>query len=117
MTMPDSVVPERLELDVSQGAVVVEFGTPWCGYCQAAQPLIRQVIDQAPGVRHVRVEDGKGKRLGRSYQVKLWPTLIFLRDGQERTRCVRPESRQMLEAALEHVLRDDSSATGMDDGI
>ncbi len=105
MTMPDSVVPERSELDTRQGPVVVEFGTPWCGYCKAAQPLIRAVIDQAPGVRHVRVEDGKGKRLGRSYQVKLWPTLIFLKDGQEQARCVRPDTRQVLEDALASILK------------
>ncbi|GHC25797.1 thiol reductase thioredoxin [Kushneria pakistanensis] len=104
MTIPDSVVPERSELDASQEPVVVEFGTPWCGYCKAAQPLIREVIDQADGVRHVRVEDGKGKRLGRSYQVKLWPTLIFLKDGQERARCVRPDTREALEAALASIL-------------
>lgn len=104
MTIPDSVVPKRSELDTSQGPVVVEFGTPWCGYCIAAQPLIQEVIDQAPGVRHVRVEDGKGKRLGRSYKIKLWPTLIFLQDGQEQARCVRPGTRQALEAALERIL-------------
>ena len=104
MTLPDSIVPKRSELDASQGPVVVEFGTPWCGYCRAAQPLIREVIDQTPGVRHVRVEDGKGKRLGRSYRIKRWPTLIFLRDGQEQARCVRPETRQVLQTALERIV-------------
>lgn len=104
MTTPDGVVPARSELDASKGPVVVEFGTSWCGYCKAAQPLIRKVIDQAPGVRHIRIEDGKGKRLGRSYQVKLWPTLIFLKDGQEQARCVRPDRSQILEAALERIL-------------
>ncbi|YCA16527.1 thioredoxin family protein [Kushneria sp. AK178] len=102
--MPDSVVPERDELDADTGPVVVEFGTPWCGYCRAAQPLITEVIDRAPGVRHVRVEDGKGKRLGRSYQVRLWPTLIFLKDGRERARCVRPADREALEQALAHIV-------------
>ncbi|BBI60986.1 hypothetical protein HSBAA_22920 [Vreelandella sulfidaeris] len=77
MTIPDSIVPKRSELDASQGPVVVEFGTPWCGFCRAAQPMIREVIDRNLGVRHISVEDGKGKRLGRTYQVKLWPTLIF----------------------------------------
>ncbi|WP_447045068.1 thioredoxin family protein [Vreelandella sp. H-I2] len=104
MTIPDSIVPKRSELDASQGPVVVEFGTPWCGYCLAAQPMIREVIDQNPGVRHISVEDGKGKRLGRTYQVKLWPTLIFLKNGQEQARCVRPATRQALEAALERIL-------------
>lgn len=104
MTQPDSVIPTRSELDASQGAVVVEFGTPWCGYCRAAKPLIEAVIDQSPGVRHMRIEDGSGKRLGRSYRVKQWPTLIFLKEGQEQARCVRPETRQALEAALERIV-------------
>ncbi|MFC0338157.1 thioredoxin 1 [Kushneria avicenniae] len=104
MTIPDSVVPERSELESSKGPAVVEFGTPWCGYCKAAQPLIDDVIGQAAGVWHVRVEDGKGKRLGRSYQVRLWPTLIFLKNGEEKARCVRPESRQALEAALKSIV-------------
>ena len=104
MTIPDSTVPSRSELEATQGPVVVEFGTPWCGYCRAAQPLIQEALDQATKVRHVRVEDGKGKRLGRSYQVKFWPTLIFLKDGQEQARCVRPGTRQALTAALERIL-------------
>jgi thioredoxin 1 len=38
------------------------------------------------------VEDGKGKPLGRSFRVKLWPTLIYLEQGVEKGRVVRPDS-------------------------
>jgi thioredoxin 1 len=72
------------------GATVIEFGTTWCGYCQAARPLIDEVLAEHPEVRHVRVEDGRGRRLGRSFGVKLWPTLVFVRDGSEVARIVRP---------------------------
>ena len=44
-----------------------------------------------PEVRHIRVEDGKGKRLGRSFGVKLWPTLVLMRDGKILEQLVRPE--------------------------
>jgi thioredoxin 1 len=51
-----------------------------------------------PGVRHIKVEDGKGKPLGRSFRVKLWPTLIYFEHGAEQGRVVRPESGAQIEA-------------------
>src|SRR5688500_1897614 len=73
----------REQVDMLPGPTVLEFGTGWCGYCLAARPLIDQVLGEHPEVRHVQVEDGRGKRLGRSFGVKLWPTLVFYRDGSE----------------------------------
>jgi thioredoxin 1 len=85
-------VPSRDEIDALQGAVVINFGTNWCGFCRAAQPLITLAFDGHPAVRHIKVEDGQGRRLGRSFAVKLWPTLIFMRDGKELARLVRPNN-------------------------
>ncbi len=65
--------PERGELDASRGLLVIEFGTDWCGHCLAAQPAIRAALADSPDLRHRKVEDGPGHRLGRSYRVKLWP--------------------------------------------
>jgi thioredoxin 1 len=61
------------------------------------------VLATWPDLPHRKVEDGPGRRLGRSYRVKLWPTLILLRDGQEIGRLVRPtaadEVNELLKAA------------------
>ena len=92
--------PTREQTDRLPGPTVLEFGTPWCGHCQRAQPLIEQALQDRPGVTHIKVEDGPGRPLGRSYGVKLWPTLIFLRDGQEMARLVRPQDGQALREAL-----------------
>jgi thioredoxin 1 len=95
--------PSRDEVDGWGGAAVLEFGADWCGYCRGARPLVAEALAEFPGVRHVRVADGKGRPLGRSFAVKLWPTLIFLRDGREVARAVRPtdadEVRRGLAAA------------------
>jgi thioredoxin 1 len=93
-------VPARAELDAMPGATVVEFGTNWCGYCQGAQPLIARALETHPDLRHLKVEDGPGRALGRSFRVKLWPTLIFMRDGVEIARVVRPTGRAQLDEAL-----------------
>ncbi|MBX3620857.1 MAG: thioredoxin family protein [Rhizobacter sp.] len=92
--------PERREVDALRGAAVVDFGTNWCGFCRAAQPLVNAALAAHPQVQHLKVEDGPGRPLGRSFRVKLWPTLVFLRDGQEVARVVRPGSAAEVEQAL-----------------
>jgi len=90
--------PTRAEIDTLTGPTLLEFGARWCGYCQAAQPLIAEVTRQHPAVRHLKIEDGKGRPLGRSFRVKLWPTLIYFEGGAERGRVVRPDSAADIEA-------------------
>jgi thioredoxin 1 len=80
--------------------VLLEFGTAWCGHCRRAQPFIAEALAAHPGVRHIKVADASGKRLGRSFGVKLWPTLVFLKDGKEAARLVRPASTDEIVRAL-----------------
>jgi thioredoxin 1 len=92
--------PTRQEIDQSRGPLVLEFGAGWCGYCQALRPHVDALLAKHPGVQYVWVEDGKGKPLGRSFGVKLWPTLVFLHDGQVLRQMSRPEPAEVA-AALE----------------
>ena len=92
--------PSRAAVDALPGPLLIEFGAPWCGHCQAAQPLLAEALGKFPAVQHLKIEDGPGRRLGRSFHVKLWPTLIFMRQGVEQARLVRPGSAADLAAAL-----------------
>jgi thioredoxin 1 len=95
--------PSHSDIEALAGAAVLEFGTGWCGYCRAAQPVVEGALARHPGVQHLKVEDGPGRPLGRSFRVKLWPTLIFLRDGSEVARVVRPQDEAELGEPLARI--------------
>jgi thioredoxin 1 len=95
--------PARAEVDAMAGSTVLEFGANWCGICQAAQPAIGNALaTHAVGapLRHLKIEDGRGRPLGRSFGIKLWPTLVMLQDGREVARVVRPASAREVTDAL-----------------
>jgi thioredoxin 1 len=90
--------PTRAEVDRMPGLVVLEFGTDWCGFCRAAAPELEIFLRQNPAVRHVKVEDGPGRPLGRSFRVRLWPSLVFLKDGVVVRQLARPAAADLREA-------------------
>lgn len=108
MTMNDVYAasePARAEIDLLDGPAVLEFGAPWCGHCMAAQPLLKAAFADHARVRHIKIEDGKGRPLGRSFRVTLWPTLVFLHNGREVARLVRPGDAGEIGAALAQIDR------------
>jgi thioredoxin 1 len=105
--------PTCAEIDALDMPTVLEFGAAWCGHCQAAQPFIAAAFADYPHISHIKVEDGRGRPLGRSFGVKLWPTLVFLKYGKEVTRLIRPQGAAVIGAAMrqiaDHVGSDDVS--------
>jgi thioredoxin 1 len=88
--------PSRAEVDAMPGPVLIEFGAPWCPHCQGIQSDLADLLDHYSRVRHIKVEDGQGKPLGRSFRVKLWPNLVFLRDGQVVQQSSRPTKDEVV---------------------
>lgn len=96
--------PTRAEIDQSAGLFLLEFGAGWCGYCQATSGAVEELLSTRPQVQHLRIADGRGKPLGRSFRVKLWPTFVLLQDGQVLTQLVRP-SADALRRAFDQLPR------------
>ena len=100
-TMVDSIdaedQPTRAQVDAMPGPVLLEFGARWCGHCRSLAPQLEALLDRYPAVRHVKVEDGPGLPLGRSFRVRLWPNLVFLREGTVVKQVARPELGEVRE--------------------
>jgi thioredoxin 1 len=98
--------PDRAAVDAMPGHVVIEFGVDWCPHCQRAAEPVAAALAEAEqsipgGLRHLRLEDERARPLGRSFKVKLWPTLLFLKDGVEVGRVVRPTTVADVAAGFE----------------
>jgi thioredoxin 1 len=85
-------------VDRTPGLVLLEFGTQWCGHCLALAPRVASMLAKHPTVQHIKVADGPGQALGRSFRVRLWPSLVFLRDGVVVRQLARPTHAEMDEA-------------------
>ena len=92
---PEGSEPTRAEIEALPGPVLLEFGASWCPHCQGLEPALSSLLDEFPTVRWIWVEDGKGKPLGRSFRVKLWPNLVFLKAGQVVMQLARPSPEQV----------------------
>ena len=95
--------PSRAEVEALSGPTLLEFGSPTCGHCRRAQPLIAAALAAHPRVRHLKIADARGRRLGRFYKVKLWPTLVMLDGGKEVARVVRPVEAGEIGKAMEKI--------------
>jgi len=93
--------PSRDEIERMEGPVLLEFGASWCGYCQGLAPKLSRLLEDYPDVQHIKIEDGPGRPLGRSFRVKLWPTLVFMKDGQVLRQVSRPEVGEVREGLAE----------------
>jgi thioredoxin 1 len=93
--LEENATPTRDEVERMPGRVVLEFGTAWCGFCRALAPQVESLLRQHTAIRHVKVEDGPGRPLGRSFGVRLWPNFVFLRDGVVVRQLARPSANEL----------------------
>ncbi len=102
-------IASREQSERLPGPVLLEFGASWCPHCQAIQPELQELLRQYPQIRHIKIEDGPGKPLGRSYRVKLWPNFVFQRDGKIVLQLARP-SVEAVRAAFAELCQSTGQA-------
>lgn len=77
--------PSEFAATVKKGRVVIEFFSPACGFCRAAEPEVKKVANAfgtKVAIRKVNLLDPEGMRLGRKYGVSNFPTFAVFENGK-----------------------------------
>ena len=96
---------EEFDSAIASGVCLVDFNAVWCGPCKAQAPIIEKLSEDFEG-RAVIVEVDVDQNRGAAAQfgVQSIPTLVLLKDGEEKERFIGLKSEDVLSGAIKKVL-------------
>ena len=90
---------------VADGVVLVDVWGPSCAPCVALMPHVEALAGRRDGLRVVKIEAPKARRLCMELRVMGLPAFLLFRDGQEVARLAEPDlGPARLESWLDEVL-------------
>ncbi len=90
------------EESTRNGVVLVDFWAPWCGPCKMQAPILEKVA-AAVGDKAViaKVNVDENPELAAKYGIRSIPTLILLKDGENKQQFVGLQQQAALVSAIE----------------
>ena len=87
---------------VKEGVVVVDFWAPWCGPCKMQAPILEKVA-AAVGDKVViaKVNVDENPELAAKYGIRSIPTIILLKDGENKQQLIGLQQEAALVSAIE----------------
>lgn len=84
------VTSENFENEVlkSTEPVLVDFYADWCGPCKMLSPVVDEVAQENEDIKVVKINVDDTPDVAMDYKVMSIPTLVVIKNGQERTRSV-----------------------------
>lgn len=77
---------EKVLLASHDVPVLIDLWAEWCSPCLVIAPLLKQVIDEFAGevrLAKIEVDEEENMKLAGRYQVRGFPTIILIRNGDE----------------------------------
>lgn len=66
--------------------VLVDLWAEWCAPCLVVAPILQQLIEESNGelkLAKIEVDEGENMKLAGRYQVRGFPTVILINNGEE----------------------------------
>ena len=85
------------EVFQSKGVTLVDFWSPWCGFCQKQLPIVNELNKNLEGqVKIGTVNLDANPEIGQTYNIASIPTLILFKDGKIKTRLTGLQTKSQL---------------------
>lgn len=69
--------------------VLVDLWADWCPPCIVIAPILKQVVENYDGniaLAKLEVDEGKNMKIAGQYQVRGFPTILLIQNGEEKGR-------------------------------
>lgn len=66
--------------------IMVDLWAEWCPPCLVITPILKEVIDEYQGeikLAKIEVDDGENMKIAGQFQVRGFPTILLIQNGQE----------------------------------
>ena len=99
---------ESFEQDVikasNQHPVLVDLWADWCPPCVVIAPIIKKVVetyDSKISLAKLEVDEGKNMKIAGQYQVRGFPTILLIQNGEEKARFSGAQSASYIESFID----------------
>lgn len=99
---------ENFVQHTAEGDHFVKFFAPWCGHCQKLAPTwenLAQSLEQDTGVSIAKVDCTLHRSLCNTFEIKGYPTLLWIRDGKKLDKYQGSRSHDDLKAFVSKMRR------------
>lgn len=102
---------ESFEQDVIQASyqhpVLVDLWADWCPPCIVVAPILQKVVenyDAEISLAKIEVDDGKNMKIAGQYQVRGFPTILLIQNGEEKARFSGAQSQSFIEDFIDDFI-------------
>ena len=80
--------------------ILVDLWADWCPPCVVIAPILKQVVenyDSDISLAKIEVDEGKNMKIAGQYQVRGFPTILLIINGEEKARFSGAQSAAFIE--------------------
>ena len=109
--MVNKITDETVDgiLDTESKITVIQFSAEWCGPCKMISPILDVLSDTNKDVSFNKVDidlrddNQKAPQLAAKYGVRGIPTVVFIVDGEEKSRTVGMKSQIEIQKIIDSL--------------